>query len=480
MLTDQDDGSEQLMKDKNYLELYLKKIGSFPLLGPDEVFSLGKDQKQAYEMLLLNMLGYGRSSFSSEVSELGKAALDKTVKEYCPKNKLLSPKSPSKNLEANLHPEAAYSPEEAISEKEIKDSAENGLSTRDAVIVYSGKYVSGKNYDLFINLIGQVGDLKLEEPLVSLSQLGPENPYCALMDLFYNKISRGLFREAVNNFKERIDPLLPNLEKLLKDSDKISKENALVSAYSNIVKLSRRAEKIRERIITSNLRLVVSIAKKYHGQDLSDLINDGNTGLILAVDHYDHTIASFSTHASEWIEATIKKEILKSGRAHKLNHSLSKESSDLKRTIEHLSGRLERRPTDAEILSFLDWSASKMDEVRTYQKAQNPIYMDDSAGEEGDDTIGESFSDHQILSDEELVKSKLKDKVREAINLLSSMDEQQIIRKRFAIDNREYTLDELARIRGITREGIRRKEVRALLRLREPSFGLAEFNPNRS
>jgi len=313
-------------------------------------------------------------------------------------------KSSSKNLEANLHPEAASSPEEAISEKEIKDSAENGLSTRDAVIVYSGKYVSGKNYDLFINLIGQVGDLKLEEPLVSLSQLGPENPYCALMDLFYNKISRGLFREAVNNFKERIDPLLPNLEKLLKDSDKISKENALVSAYSNIVKLSRRAEKIRERIITSNLRLVVSIAKKYHGQDLSDLINDGNTGLILAVDHYDHTIASFSTHASEWIEATIKKEILKSGRAHKLNHSLSKESSDLKRTIEHLSGRLERRPTDAEILSFLDWSASKMDEVRTYQKAQNPIYMDDSAGEEGDDTIGESFSDHQIFLGEKVLK----------------------------------------------------------------------------
>ena len=467
-----DDDSEQLIKDKDYLRLYFQKIRSYPLLNSEEVFSLGEAQKQAYEMLLLNMLGYGQPSFSSKINELGKAALNETVKEYCPKNKLAS----LKNLEV------ASPPEEGTLEEEIKDKTKNGTNIRDKTITYSGKYVDGKNYNQFINLISLVEDLNLEGPLVSLSQLGPENSYCALMDLFYNKISRGVFRDAVKSFESKIYQKLPNLRDLIEDSNiNLSpNESALVSAYLSSVKSSREVEKIREKMINSNLRLVVSIATKYHNQDLSDLINDGNTGLILAVDHYNHTIASFSTHARTWIKAVIDKELAKSYRPHNENRALFKDSGDLKRTTEYLAGRLGRSPTNEEITVFLEWDAQKFEEIRAYQKANGTIYLDDLTGEDEDSTIGESFSDNQPLSDEETFKSRLKEKVHAAIDLLPSEDEKQIIRRRFEIGYKKQTLEELSEMRRVTKECVRRKEARALSRLRKPAYGLNEFDPHRT
>jgi len=256
------------------------------------------------------------------------------------------------------------------------------------------------------------------------------------------------------------------LQLFLKDIGKID----LLTAAQE-VELAKRIERgdhgAKQEMVEANLRLVVSIAKKYRNQGLPflDLIQEGTIGLVRATEKFDHRMGfKFSTYATWWIQQAVTRALADKARTIRMPVHIVEKLNKIVRAERKLRGELGREPASAEIARELDFSIDEVDHIR--RSAQTPVSLEKPVGEQDDSEFGDLLTDdNQELPDEAAHLTLRKETLRKLLAMLSPR-EQKVLELRYGLDGQQpRTLEEVGRTFNITRERIRQIESRSLNRL---------------
>jgi RNA polymerase primary sigma factor len=289
---------------------------------------------------------------------------------------------------------------------------------------------------VYLNQIGKVSLLNAEQE-VNLAK----------------RIEAGLFAaERVRRAEDATDTLAPQL-------------------HRDLCWIVRDGQRAKNHLLEANLRLVVSVAKRYtgHGVLLLDLIQEGNLGLIRAVEKFDYTKGyKFSTYATWWVRSAISRAMADQARTIRIPAEVIGVINKLGRRKRELRQDLGREPTPAELAKEMDISPAKVLEIQHY--AREPISLDQTVGDEDNSRLGDFIEDAEAVAAIDVVSFPLlQNDLRSALATLSER-EASVIRLRFGLaDGQPHTLDQLGYVYGVTRERIRQIEIKTMAKLRQPS-----------
>jgi len=282
---------------------------------------------------------------------------------------------------------------------------------------------------------------------------------------------KSIGRTSLLTAEQEVD-LAKRIEAGLFAEHKLETETGLSKSYRrDLEAVAADGRRAKAHMLEANLRLVVSVAKKYSDRGLSllDVVQEGNLGLIRAVEKFDYTKGyKFSTYAMWWIRQAIQRGFADSARTIRLPVHVLEMLSKLSRVERDMHQRLGREPTPEELAVELDRTPDQIEEL--LRTSRQPISLDSTIGEDGETSIGDLIEDVDAPEASELVDRQLMaDQLRHALDALTPR-EATIMAMRFGLyDGNPHTLDEIGKALGLTRERIRQLEKQSLSKLRHPS-----------